>query len=396
MIEKNIAHSIINDMALRDLPMALRDLPMARVMHHEMFDVLPPISVQRPPRLRDQHATGQCWLYSGVAFLETVVESVGTDRYIDVVFLYKQFLVTLVTWVSERLSDPSLDERTRQILLDTGIDDGGSWNTFLWIATQPGNLRTFPRRRREWPIASQNSNDLRDLLRAHVRNGVSVEDMTRTIHSFLPDVTGDVRIHDDVAQATSDYFQLVNASHLKPNRWYANYFDPTGTDAACNVSMKDLMHACRVMLQQGRAVWITACINYDFDWARLQAHHDATPPSWTNIPPRTRTQRIAVRDLRPDHAMLLIGCENGRWRIRNSWGERFDERYAEKAIFDDDDDSHDIVATDEWFAMNVFHAVVHTQVVKKPSGHDSPPEVLPPWDILSTVAHASFFPRPTG
>lgn len=79
-------------------------------------------STTRSPRLRDQHSTGQCWLHAGVGLLETVSEEL-TTRYPDVVYMYKQSLIRLVEWVHERLADKTLDERTRHILLEKGIDD---------------------------------------------------------------------------------------------------------------------------------------------------------------------------------------------------------------------------------------------------------------------------------
>ena len=83
--------------------------------------------------------------------------------------------------------------------------------------------------------------------------------------------------------------------------------------------------------------------------------------------------------------MLVVGYADRVWRIHNSWGPRPVETYAETAIEDDDDDKGDDVrATDEWFRMHVFHAVVHDAVVVRPPKRTT--HTLPPWDILSTVA----------
>lgn len=365
----------------------LRDLSVRRALRHEILLTPPPLAVNRAPRLRNQHSTGQCWLYAGVGLLETFICTEDSGRYVDVIHLYKQFLFMLVQWVSEQLADPALDERTRQHLLDHGISDGASWATFRSIASQPLHLRTFPRRRREWPRAAQDSRELMRVLRSQVRCGVPIPHMHRTIEEFLPDALGDVAMHD-ASDLLGGYFQIVNAPHLRPNAWYSSYMDPSGTDASYNTTTDVVMDACKAMLRAGRAVWVSVCIDHEFDWERLHAGRIQPHAALVATAHETRVQRIAVRDLRPDHAMLLVGYKDGLWRLHNSWGKRPDEPHALNPIEGDDDgddDCHDVLATDEWVAMHLFHAVVHADVVTKPAGsHD--PVLLPLWDVLSTVA----------
>ena len=365
---------------------ALRDLPISRVLYDEVFHPTVPHAVQHPPRLRDQHSTGQCWLHAGVGLLETVSEGL-TTRYPDVVHLYKRSLIRMVEWVHERLGDHGLDERTRHILLEKGIDDGATWGTFSWIASTYG-VKTLPRPRRDWPYSAQNSHDLLSILRSQMRCGASVEHMTRTIEQCLPDANGpDVRIQ---TINLSSYFQIMNAPHHPLNEYYATYFDISGTDRAYNVSMDDLLSACKTMLESKRAVWATFCINHELDWQRLQAggtrRTDILPP----IPERDRKTRILQRDLRPDHAMLIVGYEKGIWRIHNSWGRPEKHAYTQASIVggdDDDDERTDIHATNEWMRVHLFHAVVHEDVVIRPALNAV--NKLSSWDALSTVARRS-------
>lgn len=364
---------------------ALRDLPLLRVLYDETLRPVVPHAASRPPRLRDQHSTGQCWLHAGVGLLETASDALET-RYPDVVCLYKQSLVRLVQWVHERLADASLDDRTRQHLLDRGIDDGATWGTFAWIVTTHG-VRTLPRPRRDWPHAAQNSRDLLSLLRSQLRCGASVDDMTRTIERCLPDAQGDVRTE---TLDLSNYFEIMNAPHLPLNRWYATFFDLSeGDDVAYNVSMDDLVSACRKMLESKRVVWASFCIDHEFDWDRLQAGGDPRNDVVPLPPARDRARRVERRDLTPDHAMLVVGYADGVWRIHNSWGKPARQTYTRASVVDDEDDaSSDVLATDEWFRTHLFHAVVHTDVVRKPE-QDDPPHRLPSWDVLSTVAKLS-------
>lgn len=361
---------------------ALRDLPILRVLYDEVFHETVPHVAEHPPRLRDQHSTGQCWLHAGVGLLETVSEEL-TNRYPDVVYMYKQSLIRLVEWVHERLADKGLDERTRHLLLEKGVDDGATWGTFSWIVSTYG-VRTLPRPRRDWPYSAQNTSDLLSILRSQMRCGASVEDMTRTIERCLPDAGGpDVRTE---TMDLSSYFQIMNAPHLPLNEHYATFYDISGTDRAYNVSMDDLVSACQKMLESKRVVWATFCINHELDWDRLQAggtrRDDILPP----VPDRNRRERVLQRDLTPDHAMLIVGCENGTWRIHNSWGKPKEHNYTYASVVNgnDEEERTDIYATDEWVRTHLFHAVVHTDVVRRPE--EGPIKRLPPWDVFSTVA----------
>ena len=85
--------------------------------------------------------------------------------------------------------------------------------------------------------------------------------------------------------------------------------------------------------------------------------------------------------------MLLVGRDGGRWRLHNSWGRlsKGEEPRTSSVVDGDDDECDDVVATDEWFRTHVFHAVVHTDLVKLPHGSEVSTR-LPPWDVLSTVS----------
>ena len=67
--------------------------------------------------------------------------------------------------------------------------------------------------------------------------------------------------------------------------------------------------------------------------------------------------------------------------------EYLDEKHGHTDLIGgfDDDECDDVVATDEWFRTHVFHAVVHTDLVKLPHGSEVSTR-LPPWDVLSTVS----------
>ena len=210
---------------------------------------------------------------------------------------YKQYLYLLVEWVAQRLWNRR-STNARQLLLDGAVDDGASWATFRWIVTQPGCLRSFPQRRREWPRAAQTSSDMLQLLRMQIRRGATPTQLKHTVDMFLPDAVGDVTVHDGVSGVLHGYFQIVNAPHLKLGRWYSSYYDPTGTDVSYNVAIGHVVHACRCMLSTGRAVWVSVCIDTEFDWDRLQAGESGRVQEWIHVPTMTRegASRSATSD----------------------------------------------------------------------------------------------------
>ena len=86
--------------------------------------------------------------------------------------------------------------------------------------------------------------------------------------------------------------------------------------------------------------------------------------------------------------MLIVGHKDGMWRIHNSWGKPNTHKYTRASVVEGGDgeegEVHDILATDDWMRMHLFHAVVHMDVVRRPD--PGPVQRLPHWDVLSTVA----------
>jgi len=352
-------------------------LPLKRVVYTEQLLTPVPLAVSTKPRLRDQHSTGQCWMYAGVALLETL----GVGGYIDMTNLYKRYLLKKTKWLVDCLKRP-LDERTRQMVLDGGVDDGGSWSTLLDLFSE--GVKIVPRPRHECPHAAHKSNQLLELLRTQLRCGAPLRDMHHNIEVCLPDAQGDVK-EKTVDKLFKTSIQLMNAPHVPMHEWCRSYYD-IGDVSSYNVSMDVLMKSCRTMLSKGYGIWATFALGHDFDWTRLQAggyrHDDVLRPA----PHHTRDERILSRDLKPDHAMLIVGCKHKVWRIHNSWGERSKLDTLHKSVLEESND-HGILATEEWMRTNLFHAVVRNDCIagtipRPPKA----PRVLPVWDILSTVA----------
>lgn len=357
----------------------LRDLPFARALFSEVIHKPVPhvLEEEDRPRVRDQHETGQCWLYAGVALLESLDRDTFRGRYPDMVCLYKQFLMHQVQLVRLKIDDPSLDERTLASYLDTGLDDGGSWEAFAWLVRTHG-VRTLPRARRDLPHAFLDSKDLVSFLRSHLRRGSAVADMHLIVERFLPDAKGDVQNH---TFDLSSHFQIVNAPHHPLNRTLRNDFD---NGLSYNVSMDDALESCRNMLSARRPVWASFNIDHEFDWDRLQAGGRLDTTLAPSAPARTRLQRVQRRDLRPNHAMLIVGHAGGLWRMHNSWGYPELHKHTEASLVDesDKDTSSDVLATDEWMSMNLFDVVVEERVVRRPTDDGQPAIRITVWDPL--------------
>ena len=397
--------------------LALRDVPLRRVLFAN--DVNRHVgAVVKKLTKRDQQSTGLCWMYAGLAYIEAEhfskddgdekdkeksdVPDVNTLFHPDFGYLYKRNLKRLVRVVRKRLEDPLLDERTRYHLLEEGIEDGGLWGMFTSLIDEEG-VPLLRHEKTEWPRSVQKSSQLTRYLSAQLRNGATMDEMDATIDRCIgPDSTHEhVRVWRPERSLKQDTWQILNAPDRECDKWYSSPYsnDPgvLAQDPALNVDIDVFVKSCKKMLAAKKTLWASFAVDLWFDRSRQAAggaQSHVVPP----VPFKSKAERMRNRDMKPNHAMLIVGVaeseEHGtRWRIHNSWGKRSKEKYAQEHAVAGEmhgKDHTNVVVTDEWFRMHVFHAVLHCDVIPRPEAPMllEDVRVLPIWDVLSSVARS--------
>ena len=364
--------------------LALKDLPLRRVAWTaEGLDRHVDTSVRGPLVKRDQHDTGLCWLFAGLSHLEA---NFGLTDAVDVVALYKVHLQRRVRAIRALLREHRHDAHATHLLLEEGIEDGGTWTTFATLVDEVG-VPVLGEERREWPRSSQKSSQMLSYLTRQLREGAALRDMDATLDACLGCGGVADRVWHPPTPLRTTTWQAVHAPDRPAKRWYVT---PLG-DRSYNVpTSAALVDAVRRMLESGRAVWASFYVDLCFDRQRGVAGGTPTG-ALPALPRRSKADRMRARSLRPNHAMLVVGVavDGGgaplRWRIHNSWGKRPKDAYSKEAVVDAKDPQTNIVATHEWFCEHVFHAVLDGAVCPPPSSR-APTSRVPIGDVLSTVA----------
>lgn len=406
--------------------LALRDVPLIRAL----FDV--PSSSRKVKAVvdlpvYDQQRTGACWMYAGMAYVAAMmirqadarkreeedadvedVEGDGEKRpttppHFDMCQLYRGHLHLLVDACVDRYQSARREghpegEGWLRHWADEGVSDGGTWGMFCRLVDGDG-IPTMKFATDEWPYSSQHSSDMLSYLSAQMRSEVTKEDMWDVVDRCLGPAarhhdSPSIRIQPGLAEST---IQLLNAPNKEYGKWYSSPYTNDASfltqDPAYNVHVDDLIRACRNAIRRGECVWASFALDLDFDRSRNAA--GAAPSNV--LPPvhrGTKAERMERRDIRPVHAMLIVGWADDppRWRIHNSWGKRrtnkaYDDEFSNA---DKGREYHDVLATDEWLRMNMFHAVMSKDACHEVLTFSSTSAledviVLPHHDILSTV-----------
>lgn len=407
---KSLAHLVLRDIPLRralyDIPHIPRNVPRVR----------------RIPQL-DQQGAGTCWMFAGMGFVSAMLSTsevtplcgegggasseppragAGDSRphiFIDMAQLYRSHMHCLIRASVSRyrsaLERTHPEEGWLRYWADQGIADGGTWGMFCHVADTEG-IPLMKYATDEWPYHAQQPNQMLAYMSAQMRRGATVDEMLDVVDRCL----GPSPRHADENRLTfkpklaDRTVQLLHAPDRACYVWYSsphtNDASSPAQDPAYNVSIEEFVAVCKSALRRSECIWASFAVDLTFDRARRFAGgpQSAVVPA---CPRSDKRERMRHRDVRPEHAMVVVGFDETppRWRIVNSWGKRSRNKWYDQEFSAQDkgDEYHDVIVTDEWFRDNVFHAVVSKQACQecvrvKPLGDV---RVLAHHDILATV-----------
>jgi bleomycin hydrolase len=97
---------------------------------------------------------------------------------------------------------------------------------------------------------------------------------------------------------------------------------------------------------------------------------------------------VLLRESLPNHSMVIVGVDTvdggkpNKWRIENSWGDKFgDEGY--------------FIMTDDWFDKYGYSVVINKKYLSDDILKllETPPVLLPAWDPLASVVSVGWIGR---
>lgn len=357
----------------------------------------PPLEPAARVTLLDQHSTGLCWLFCGVALLEPAYRAEHPDAashpYVpDITRMYRAHLKGCVQAFFVHLSDAKRCRTATLAILDRAIVDGGSFGMFRSIVARDGMrmLAEPPRLPRSVVQTRQMLAYLSHIVRRGAAASGDKEAAVRAAYCVIDRCLGpESSPSGAVWRPSLDAYQVdVNAPHPY-HGWISSFWhnDPS-------VRQQDLAHVtnderhivdiCLRELASRRPIWATFHVGLDFDAANGVAGAEASGVLPV-LPATDRAVRMSAtcRDISPNHAMLIVGrnADTLHWMLHNSWGTR-KPRDLHTA---NDTCSQLICVTDAWFRTNVFH-VAHCPHHLTPM---TPPVRLAPYDALSTVARGA-------
>lgn len=141
-------------------------------------------------------------------------------------------------------------------------------------------------------------------------------------------------------------------------------------------------------------VWCSLDIHHDFSSkkgiARVNLFDTDSVIGLETTDKSSKRKRIDNKNSAPVHAMLITkayiretDCKPSHWKLQNSWGEK-------------DKSDGFIIADDDWVTQHVFQVAILTNILfdddKQIMTNEelTPDDVLPPYNVFSTVAGARF------
>ena len=425
-IEEEYTKNVISTIARRALSKSkIKDITKINEQTEFTRDMFS-INLKTLP-VTDQKSSGRCWIFAGCNVIREAIAKKYNLEEFEISQNYVAFYDKLekCNYLLESiisLKDREKDDRTLDYLLSTGIQDGGQWDLFVNIVNKYGVVpkNAFPE-----TYQSSNTYGIDNLLNKYIRKfayEIRNEEMDiqsrkekciREIYSILCSCFGippktfsfeyvdkDKNYHiikdltpmkfyqEIVEMDLNNYVSIINSpTSDKPfnNVYTVDYLGNVaeGNEVLyLNLPIERLKELAVNQLKDGESVWFGSDCGKDADGTD-GVWDDSTFDIDTLFQIDSSMSKGAMLDTREsamNHAMVITGVnlenENPtKWRIENSWGEK----YGHKGYY---------VATDSWFSKYVYQVVINKKYLSEEEKNILNNERirLKPWDPMGTLA----------
>lgn len=375
----------------------------------------------------DQKRSGRCWIFAACNIIrESVAKKYNLENF-EVSQNYVSFYDKLekCNYLLEKvieLKDRDKFDRTLDLLLTTGIQDGGQWDLFVNIINKYGIV---PKDAYPETFQSSNTAQIDNLLNKYIRkfafdirkDSTDIEkrkdEYMKNIYKMLcssfgvppktfsfeyVDKDGKYNIMKDLTPHSfysyvvpinlDDYVSIINSpTEDKPfNKVYTVDYIGNVIEGRpilyLNLEMNRLKELVISQLKDNETVWFGSDCTKDVDrddciWDDKALDIDTLFSIDTTI---SKEAMLDTREAAMNHAMVITGVsldeeKPTKWKIENSWGDM----KPNKGYF---------VATDSWFDKYVFQAVVNKKYLTEDEKNILVTDkiVLEPWDPMGMLA----------
>ena len=379
----------------------------------------------------NQKSSGRCWIFAGLNILrERVAKKFNIEKFelsqnyvafYDKLEKSNYFLEKAIEFI-----DSDRDDRTYDLILTEGINDGGQWDMLVNIITKYG---VVPQDAYPETFQSSNTAAVDNVLNTYLRKfAIEVKELKGNpdeIRAKKEKAIGDIykvlcscfgvpptnfsfeftdkdkeyHIYKDISPKEfyndfvdmdmTQYVSIINApTKDKPfDRLYTvkNLGNVAEGNAVkyLNLKMDRFKELVINQLKNGELVWFGSdCVQYaDFKggiWDDMYIDRDVLLQIDTQM---TKEEQLDSRESAMNHAMVITGVNldndvPNKWKIENSWGDKD----AFKGYH---------VATDSWFDRYVYQAVINKKYLSEEEVEilDSKPIELELWDPMGTLAN---------
>ncbi len=381
----------------------------------------------------NQKSSGRCWLFAATNVLREIIAKELKLKEFELSQSHLAFWDKFerANYYLESIIDTAkldADDRTVAFIVQTGVSDGGQWDMFVNIVRKYGVVpqSAMPETAQSSSTGSLNmilNRFLRratPILRKMVADGASADelqaaknDMLDKIYSFLVSCYGptpktfsfeyvdkDKKYHIEKGYTPKSFFEKYIGSRLddyvslihgptadKPyDRTYTVAYLGNivgGTPVKyLNVDMPVFKAAVIAQMKAGEVVWFGSdCGKFGDRTLKIWDDKSFDYELMSGLPvDMSKADMLDYHVSQMNHAMVLTGVnldEDGvpdRWKIENSWGS-------------DGANGGYHIASDSWFDLFVYQAVVHKKYLgERAALFDAEPVMLKPWDPMGSLA----------
>ena len=382
----------------------------------------------------NQKQSGRCWMFASMNVLRNIVIKKFNLENFELSQSYTLFWDKLercnyyMEAVIEKANEP-LEDRVMDYLMSDLLSDGGQWDMFVNIVKKYGLVPKYAYPESQTSSATVQLNKyLCKILRKYtteLRNAVQnegvkkarelKEEVLKDVYNVLTSTLGqmpekfDVVLHDKDGKLIEDkgmdahsffdkyigveidqYISLINSpTEDKPfNQTYTIKYLGNIIEGKIvkhlNLPIEELKKAAVKQLKDGYPVW------FGCDVGRSSVVEDERAMLDTKAVDYESLFNVDLKLSKEDaldygysmmtHAMTFTGVQmNGneplRFKVENSWGEKF----GYKGHF---------VMTSDWFDQYVYQVVVNKKYLpeKLRKAHEKEPKELSPWDPMGSLA----------
>ena len=382
--------------------------------------------------ITNQKKSGRCWMFAGLNLLRINVmkkcnlenfefsESYG--MFYDKFEKFNCFLENIIETIDE-----DVNSRTVELLLRSGIQDGGEWNMFCNIVKKYGLVPKYVMPETFSSSESDSMNNILDLkatkcaheLREMKHSGKSMNEIYKAKHEMVkeaysilcmflgePPKKFDFEYKDKDKKFKCDY-------NMTPKDFYDKYVGVNLDDYAvivnCPTEDKPFNKIYNIKFMQNmmggqennylnldidtfkklivnqllsnEPVWFACDVGKQMDKEKgIMDNHLFNYESVLNTNlGMSKGNKINYRQICPTHAMLFTGVniineKPNKYKVENSWGDK----NGEKGFF---------IMSDEWFDEYMIEGIVNKKYIPDEIKKlfDQEPIKLPPWDVLSSL-----------